>query len=80
MEVILHIGEKQFLMDISEALVVCNTLNACTRLSREWIDSNNSQALMFCAPDIRSAYITPITAVTKLEVEANMKLKAEKSR
>ena len=80
MEVILHIGDKQFIMGISEALSVCDTLNACTRLNREWIDSNNSQALLFCSPDIKAAYITPITAITKLEVEANMKLKAEKSR
>lgn len=78
MEVLLHIGDKQFVMGISEAIGVCETLNACNMLGREWSSVHATNVLMFTKPDIKAAYITPITAHTRLEVEANAKAIAEK--
>jgi hypothetical protein len=80
MEVLLHIGEKQFVMSISEAMSVCETLNACNQLGREWSNVHANNVLMFTKPEIKAAFITPITAHTRLEVEANEKSIAEQKR
>lgn len=73
MEVILHVDEQKFVMSIEEALRVCETLNACTRIGREWSSPRAGNVMMFQSPDHKSAFITPITAVLRLELEANMK-------
>ena len=80
MEVLLHIGDKQFVMNISEALSVCDTLNACNQLGREWTSVHGNNVLLFMKPDIKAAFITPITALTRLEAETNMKEVAEKKK
>lgn len=71
MEVLLHIGGEKFVMSIAEAMGVCETLNACNRLGKEWSSVHGTNVMMFTKPDIEAAYITPITAHTRLEVESN---------
>lgn len=71
MEVILHIEEQKFVMDVEEALRVCETLNACTRIGREWSSPRSGNVMMFQPPDVKAAFITPITAVLRLEIESN---------
>ena len=73
MEVLLHIGGEKFVMNISEAMGVCEVLNACNRLGKEWNTAQSKNVTMFVNPDIEAAYITPITALLRLEVEANEK-------
>jgi hypothetical protein len=74
MEVLLHIGSEQFVMEIEEALRVCETLNACNQLGKEWDGMQSKNVTMFVKPDIKAAFITPITALLRLEVESNAKL------
>ena len=76
MEVLLHVGDKQFVMSISEAIGVCEILNACNQLGKEWSSAHGNNVLMFTKPDIKAAFITPITAHTRLEVEANERFNA----
>jgi hypothetical protein len=73
MEVLLHIGGEKFVMNISEAMGVCEILCASTRLGKEWNGAQSKNVTMFVKPDIEAAFITPITALLKLEVEANEK-------
>ena len=80
MDVLLHIGGEQFVMDVNEAFTVCNTLNACNQLGKEWNGARASNVTMFVKPDIKAAFITPITALLRLEVEANAKEIMEQRR
>ena len=80
MEVLLHIGGEQFVLDIEEALRVCETLNACNQLGKEWNGVQSKNVAMFTKPDIKAAFITPITALLRLEVESNAKEIMEQRR
>jgi hypothetical protein len=80
MEVLLHVGGDQFVMDIGEAMTICETLNACNQLGKEWNGMRSANVSMFVKPDIKAAFITPITALLRLEVEANAKEIMEQKR
>jgi hypothetical protein len=80
MEVLLHVGGDQFVMDIGEAMTICETLNACNQLGKEWNGMRSANVSMFVKPDIKAAFITPITALLKMEVEANAKEIMEQKR
>jgi len=80
MDVLLHVGGEQFVMDIGEAMTICETLNACNQLGKEWNGMRSANVSMFVKPDIKAAFITPITALLRLEVEANAKEIMEQSR
>jgi hypothetical protein len=80
MEVLLHVGGDQFVMDIGEAMTICETLNACNQLGKEWNGMRSANVSMFVKPDIKAAFITPITALLKMEVEANAKEIMEQRR
>jgi hypothetical protein len=80
MEVLLHVGSEKFVLSMSEAMGVCEILNACNRLGKEWNTAQSKNVTMFVKPDIESAYITPITALLRLEVEANEKEIMEQRR
>ena len=80
MDVLLHVGGEQFVMDIREAMTICETLNACNQLGKEWNGMRSANVSMFVKPDIKAAFITPITALLRLEVEANAKEIMEQRR
>ena len=80
MEVLLHVGSEQFVMDIGEAMTICETLNACNQLGKEWNGVRTANVTMFVKPDIKAAFITPITALLRLEVESNAKEIMEQRR
>jgi hypothetical protein len=80
MDVLLHVGGEQFVMDIGEAMTICETLNACNQLGKEWNGIRSANVSMFVKPDIKAAFITPITALLRLEVEANAKEIMEQRR
>jgi|APGre2960657373_1045057.scaffolds.fasta_scaffold52899_2 hypothetical protein len=80
MDVLLHVGGEQFVMDIGEAMTICETLNACNQLGKEWNGMRSANVSMFVKPDIKAAFITPITALLRLEVEANAKEIMEQRR
>jgi hypothetical protein len=80
MDVLLHVGGEQFVMEIGEAMTICETLNACNQLGKEWNGMRSANVSMFVKPDIKAAFITPITALLRLEVEANAKEVMEQRR
>ena len=80
MDVLLHVGGEQFVMDIGEAMTICETLNACNQLGKEWNGMRSANVTMFVKPDIKASFITPITALLRLEVEANAKEIMEQRR
>ena len=80
MDVLLHVGGEQFVMDIGEAMTICETLNACNQLGKEWNGMRSANVSMFVKPDIKAAFITPITALLRLEVESNAKEIMEQRR
>jgi len=80
MEVLLHIEGSQFVLNIEEALAICEKLNACNQLGKEWSSAHGGNLTMFTKPNIRAASVTPITAITRLEVEANERSIAEQRR
>ena len=80
MEVLLHIGGARFVMSISEAMGICETLNACSQLGKEWSSKHATNIVAFVRPDLEAAFITPITAHLRLEVESNMKELEEQRR
>jgi hypothetical protein len=80
MQVLLHVGGEQFVMEIGEAMTICETLNACNQLGKEWNGVRSANVSMFVKPDIKAAFITPITALLRLEVEANAKEIMEQRR
>jgi hypothetical protein len=80
MEVLLHVGGEKFVMNIVEAMGVCETLNACTQLGKEWSSKRTTNIVAFTKPNQEAAYITPITAYLRLEVESNMKELEEQRR
>jgi hypothetical protein len=73
MEVLLHVGGEKFVMGIAEAMGVCETLNACTQLGKEWSSKHATNIVAFTRPNSEAAFITPITAYLRLEVESNMR-------
>jgi hypothetical protein len=80
MEVLLNVGNEKFVMNISEALSVCETLNACTQLGKEWSSKRATNIVAFTKPNQEAAFITPITAYLRLEVGLNMKELEEQRR
>jgi len=54
MDVLLHVGGEQFVMDISEAMTICETLNACNQLGKEWNGMRSANVSMFVKPDIKA--------------------------
>ncbi len=80
MDVLLHVGGEQFVMELGEAMTICETLNACNQLGNEWNGMRSANVSMFVKPDIKAAFITPITALLRLEVEANAKEIMEQRR
>jgi hypothetical protein len=80
MEVLLHIGGEKFVMSIAEAMGVCETLNACSQIGKEWSSKRGNNIMAFTRPNPEVAYITPITAYLRLELESNMKELEEQKR
>jgi hypothetical protein len=71
--VILHIGDKKFLLTQDEAIGICNTLNSASRIERVWIKDVPSEKCNIIKPPDFASYITPMTALMYMEVTQNMK-------
>ena len=80
-QVILFIGDKKFLLNINEALGISRTLCGASRVTSTWLGSgNDNKNAILGDPDPQAATIAPMTGVMQLEIDANMKLVAEKKR
>lgn len=76
---ILHIGNQKFLLSLNEAVEIAGILNSSTRIEEEWMkDVPNGQRHVFKPPAVAAAYITPMTAHLRIEIDANMKTLEDK--
>ena len=76
---ILHVGDRKFLLRLNEAIEIASILNSATRIEEDWIkDVPNGQRHVFKPPAIASAYVTPLTAHLRLEIDTNMKTLEDK--
>ena len=76
--VILHIGEKKFLLTPEEAMSVCNMLNSASRIERTWIKDVPSEKCSVIKPPDFTSFITPMTVLLHMEITQNMKTLEEK--
>ena len=81
-QVILFIGDQRFLLDINEALNISKTLCGASRITTTWLGQgqDNKNNSVIGEPDPKAATIAPMTGVLQLEIDANMKVLAEKNK
>lgn len=79
-QVIIFIGDKKFLLDINEALSISRTLCSASRVTTTWMAGQDNRNAVLGDPDPQAAVIAPMTGVMQLEIDANMKLMAEKNK
>lgn len=80
-QVILFVGDHRFLLNINEALDISRTLCSASRVTTAWLGSgHDNKNAVLGDPDPKAATIAPMTGVMQLEIDANMKLLAEKNK
>ena len=74
-EFILFVGESKFLLSLNEAMQVASILNSSQRIGTEWLkDVSHGRNHVVKQPDISSAFVTPMTAIFRMELDANQRL------
>ena len=81
-QVILFIGEQRFLLDINEAMDISRVLCGASRITTTWLcqGHDNKNNTVIGEPDPKAATIAPMAGVLQFEIDANMKLLAEKNK
>jgi hypothetical protein len=74
-EFILFVGDSKFLLGLNEAMQVASILNSSQRIGTEWISGISSgRNNVVKQPDVSSAFVAPMTAIFRMELDANQKL------
>ena len=74
-EYILFVGESKFLLGLNEAMHIASILNSSQRIGTEWITAVSSgRNNVVKQPDISSAFVAPMTAIFRMELDTNQKL------
>lgn len=74
-EYILFVGESKFLLGLDEAMQIASVLNSAQRVGTEWLkDVPSGRNHVVKQPDISSAFVSPMTAIFRMELDANQKL------
>ena len=74
-EFILFIGDTKFLLGLDEAMQIASVLNSAQRVGTEWLkDIPSGRNNVVKQPDISSAFVSPMTALFRMELDANQKL------
>lgn len=74
-EYILFVGESKFLLGLDEAMQIASVLNSAQRVGTEWLkDVPSGRNHVVKQPDISSAFVSPMTAIFRIELDANQKL------
>lgn len=74
-EFILFIGDSKFLLSLNEAMQIASVLNSAQRVGTDWIkDVPSGRNNVVKQPDISSAFVAPMTALFRMELDANQKL------
>ena len=74
-EFILFVGDTKFLLGLNEAMQVASILNSSQRIGMEWLkDVSSGRNHVVKQPDVSSAMVSPMTALFRMELDANQKL------
>lgn len=74
-EYILFVGESKFLLGLDEAMQIATVLNSSQRIGTEWLkDVSSGRNHVVKQPDVSSAFVSPMTAIFRMELDANQKL------
>ena len=74
-EFILFVGESKFLLSLDEAMQIATVLNSSQRIGTEWLkDVSSGRNHVVKQPDISSAFVSPMTALFRMELDINQKL------
>ena len=81
-QVILFIGDQKFLLSMEEAMDISRILCGASRITTSWLGNGheNRNQTVIGEPDPKAATIAPMTGVMQLDIDANMKILAEKKR
>jgi len=71
MEVLLHVGDKSFFLEMDEAMKIAEVLCAAQFMGTEYRNSRNS--IVRKQPDSQAATISPLTGYLQLEIEQGAK-------
>ena len=78
-EFILFVGDSKFLLGLNEAMQIATVLNSAQRVGNDWIkDVPSGRNHVVKQPDVSSAFVTPMTAIFRMELETNQKLLEKK--
>ena len=78
-EFILFVGDSKFLLDLNEAMQIASVLNSAQRIGNDWIkDVPSGRNHVVKQPDISSAFVSPMTAIFRMELDTNQKLLEKK--
>ena len=74
-EFVLCIGDSKFLLGLDEAMQIASLLNASQTIGTEWLkDVSSGRNNVVKQPDISSAFVAPMTAIFRMELDTNQKL------
>ena len=74
-EFILFVGESKFLLGLDEAMQIATVLNSSQRIGTEWLkDVSSGRNHVVKQPDVSSAFVSPMTALFRMELDINQKL------
>ena len=74
-EFILFVGDSKFLLSLDEAMQIATVLNSSQRIGTEWLkDVPSGRNHVVKQPDVSSAFVSPMTALFRMELDANQKL------
>ena len=74
-EFILFVGESKFLLGLNEAMQIATMLNSAQRVGTEWLkDVPVGRNHIVKQPDVSSAFVSPMTAIFRMELDTNQKL------
>jgi len=71
MEVLLHVGDKTFFLEMDEAMKIAEVLCAAQFMGTEYRNSRNW--MIRKQPDPQAATISPVTGYLQLEIEQGVK-------
>jgi len=78
-EFILFVGDTKFLLGLNEAMQIATVLNSSQRIVTQWLkDVPQGRNHVVKQPDISSSFVSPMTAIFRMELDTNQKLLEKK--
>jgi hypothetical protein len=77
-DVILNVGSSRFILTLQEAMDLAMVINSCQRIGSKW--AKNGSVTVVEKPSNDSCYISPITAIFRMELDSNARLIEEENK